>query len=137
MPSLDTIQQKYDNPQNGIVTHAITIDVEDYYHVAAFKDVIRPAEWPDWPSRVEANTDKILQLLDSRNTKGTFFILGWVADKYPNIVKSISAQGHEIASHGYSHQLIYEQTPEVFRSETQKSKSKNQKSYSLPRTRLK
>jgi polysaccharide deacetylase family protein (PEP-CTERM system associated) len=108
--------------KNRSVTHAMTVDVEDYYHVAAFAKVISPAEWDNWPSRVEANTNKLLQLFDDSNIKITFFILGWVAERYPELVKSIRKQGHEIASHGYSHQLIYTQTPDVFRSETIKSK---------------
>lgn len=104
------------------VTHAMTVDVEDYYHVAAFANVIKPDDWPQWPSRVEANTDRLLGLFDQANIKITFFILGWVAEHYPQIVRKIHAQGHEIASHGYSHQLIYKQSPEVFRAETAKSK---------------
>ena len=104
------------------VTHAMTVDVEDYYHVAAFAQVIKPTEWPQWPSRVEANTHKLLQLFADHNIQITFFILGWVAERYPELVKTIRAQGHEIASHGFSHQLIYKQTPAVFREETQKSK---------------
>lgn len=108
--------------QSPAVTHAMTVDVEDYYHVAAFAKVIKPSEWEQWPSRVEANTDKLLQLFDDANIRITFFILGWVAERYPDLVRRIHAQGHEIASHGYSHQLIYTQTPDVFRAETAKSK---------------
>lgn len=108
--------------QAQTITHAMTVDVEDYYHVAAFAKVIKPGEWDQWPSRVEANTDKLLQLFDDANIKITFFILGWVAEHYPELVKRIRTQGHEIASHGYSHQLIYRQTPDVFRAETIKSK---------------
>ena len=104
------------------VTHAMTVDVEDYYQVAAFANVIKPAEWTQWPSRVEDNTDKLLQLFDDAGIKITFFILGWVAERHPELVKRIHAQGHEIASHGYSHQLIYKQTPDVFRDETARSK---------------
>jgi len=104
------------------ITHAMTVDVEDYYHVAAFAKVIKPSDWDNWPSRVEANTHKLLQLFADRDLKITFFILGWVAERYPELVKTIRAQGHEIASHGYSHQLIYSQTPDVFRTETAKSK---------------
>lgn len=107
--------------QNAI-THAMTVDVEDYYHVAAFAKVIKPGEWDNWPARVEQNTERLLQLFADHNIKITFFILGWVAEKYPQLVKSIHQQGHEIASHGFSHQLIYTQTPEVFRAETAKSK---------------
>jgi polysaccharide deacetylase family protein (PEP-CTERM system associated) len=108
--------------QPNAITHAMTVDVEDYYHVAAFAKVIKPSEWDQWPSRVEANTDKLLQLFADANIKITFFILGWVAERYPELVKRIRSQGHEIASHGYSHQLIYKQTPEIFRAETAKSK---------------
>jgi len=104
------------------VTHAMTVDVEDYFHVAAFAKVIKPSDWHQWPSRVEANTDKLLQLFADHNLKITFFVLGWVAERHPQLVKRICAQGHELASHGYSHQLVYQQTPEVFRSETAKSK---------------
>jgi polysaccharide deacetylase family protein (PEP-CTERM system associated) len=108
--------------QNNSITHAMTVDVEDYYHVAAFANVIKPSEWKNWPSRVEANTHRLLQLFDDADIKITFFILGWVAEHYPELVKTIRAQGHEIASHGYSHQLIYKQDPEIFRAETAKSK---------------
>lgn len=104
------------------ITHAMTVDVEDYYHVAAFAKVIKPGDWDNWPSRVEQNTERLLQLFANHNIKITFFILGWVAEKYPQLVKTIRQQGHEIASHGFSHQLIYNQSPEVFRAETAKSK---------------
>ncbi|WP_036186332.1 XrtA system polysaccharide deacetylase [Marinimicrobium agarilyticum] len=104
------------------VTHAMTVDVEDYYQVAAFFGVVKPEDWEQWPSRVEANTDRLLKLFDEAGIKITFFILGWVAERHPELVKRIQAEGHEIASHGYSHQLIYKQTPEVFREETRRSK---------------
>jgi polysaccharide deacetylase family protein (PEP-CTERM system associated) len=102
--------------------HAMTVDVEDYFHVAAFNKVITPSEWPNWPSRVEANTHQLLDLFAKHQIHITFFILGWVAQRYPDLVRAIQTGGHEIASHGYSHQLIYRQTPEVFRAETLKSK---------------
>lgn len=104
------------------ITHAMTVDVEDYYHVAAFSNVINPQDWDKWPSRVEANTYRLLQLFDDAKIKITFFILGWVAERHPDLVKNIHERGHEIASHGYSHQLIYKQTPAIFRAETLKSK---------------
>ena len=102
--------------------HAMTIDVEDYFHVAAFRNVVRPNQWNQQPSRVVNSTHRILQLFADKNIHGTFFVLGWVAERYPELVKEISALGHEVASHGYSHQLIYGQTPEVFRAETLRSK---------------
>ncbi len=104
------------------VTHAMTVDVEDYFHVAAFNKVIDPSAWESWPCRVEQNTNTLLALFDRNKIKITFFILGWVAERYPELIKRIHQQGHEIASHGYSHQLIYKQDPKVFREETAKSK---------------
>ena len=107
---------------SSTVTHAMTIDVEDYYHVAAFGNVIDPSDWPKWPSRVENNTRRLLALFDDSGIKATFFVLGWVAERYPELIKEIASQGHEIASHGYSHQLIYTQSQQTFRDETTKSK---------------
>lgn len=104
------------------VTHAMTIDVEDYFHVAALAEAIKPEEWNNWPSRVEGNTERLMALFDEKGIKATFFVLGWVANKYPELVKRISDNGHEVASHGYSHQLVYGQSPEVFRQETQRSR---------------
>lgn len=100
----------------------MTVDVEDYFHVAAFSKVIDTESWSDYPSRVERNTDILLELFKRKNIHATFFVLGWVAERYPHIVKRIVEQGHEVASHGYSHQLIYTQTPDVFKEETYKSK---------------
>jgi len=102
--------------------HAMTIDVEDYFHVAALSGVVKPSQWDQQPSRVVENTQKILNLFNNKNIRGTFFILGWVAERYPDLVKEIAADGHEIASHGYSHQLIYSQSQAVFREETHRSK---------------
>lgn len=107
---------------SSFIKHAMTVDVEDYFHVAAFADVISTENWDSYPCRVEQNTDTLLALFETKQIKATFFVLGWVAERYPNIVKKIVAQGHELASHGYSHQLVYSQTPEVFREETYKSK---------------
>ncbi len=100
----------------------MTVDVEDYFHVAAFAKVIDAKGWDRYPCRVERNTDVLLQLFEQKQIKATFFVLGWVAERYPEIVRKIVAQGHEIASHGYSHQLVYSQTPEIFREETHRSK---------------
>jgi polysaccharide deacetylase family protein (PEP-CTERM system associated) len=102
--------------------NVLTIDVEDYFQVAALAESIETNKWDSIPTRVEANTDKILAIFNDNAVKGTFFTLGWVAERYPGIVKKIQAEGHEIASHGYSHQLIYDQDIEVFRQETIKSK---------------
>ena len=104
------------------IQNALTIDVEDYFQVAALAEAVDYDDWASMEYRVEANTDRILSLFDEAGVKGTFFTLGWVAERSPEMVKRIAAAGHEVASHGYSHQLIYNQTPEVFREETIRSK---------------
>lgn len=102
--------------------NAFSVDVEDYFQVAALAPAIPVESWPTRELRVEANTEVILELCAEKNIRGTFFILGWVAEKSPALVKRIAAAGHEIACHGYSHQLIYRQTQEVFRQETFRAK---------------
>jgi polysaccharide deacetylase family protein (PEP-CTERM system associated) len=101
--------------------NALTIDVEDYYHVTGFESVIQRADWDGYESRVERNTLRLLDLLDTHHTRATFFVLGWVAERHPQLVRTIHARGHEVASHGYAHQRIYTQTPQQFRQETQRS----------------
>lgn len=103
--------------------NALSIDVEDYFHVSAFREQISPNQWPDFESRVERNTDKTLQVLDDGATKATFFVLGWVAKRHPQIVRRIAEQGHEVACHGYSHQLIYRQQRGAFADETLSAKA--------------
>ena len=102
--------------------NALTIDVEDYYQVSAFESVVRFEDWDRYESRVEKNTYGLLDLLDECGTKATFFMLGWIAERYPRLVQAINNRGHEIASHGYAHRRIYTQTPEEFRQETRRSK---------------
>jgi len=104
------------------VLNALSVDVEDYYQVSAFESVVRIDSWGQHESRVERNTHRVLDLLDEGNVKATFFILGWVAERSHNLVRIISSRGHEIASHGYAHQLIYTQTREQFRDETRRAK---------------
>jgi len=103
--------------------NALTVDVEDYFQVGALSSAIRPEDWDNWPCRVERNTDLLLELFHRHNTLGTFFVLGWIAERYPALIRRIRDGGHEVASHGYSHQLVYTQTPEVFRDETARSKA--------------
>lgn len=103
--------------------NAFTVDVEDYFQVEALSKVIKPDEWNKFNCRVEKNTNIILELLEKNGQKGTFFILGWIAKRYPGLIQQISSQGHEIASHGMSHQLIYNQSKKVFRQETIDSKA--------------
>ena len=105
-----------------MIQNALTVDVEDYFQVAALAEAVDRKDWPTMEYRVEANTDQLLQLFERRNVRATFFTLGWVAERSPDLVRRIQKAGHEIASHGYSHQLVYNQSPEVFREETRKSK---------------
>lgn len=105
------------------VKNALSIDVEDYFHVAAFSKVIKPSDWDSMDSHVEKNTFNLLELLNTANVRATFFVLGWVAERKKMLIRTIHAQGHEVACHGYSHQLIYTQTPQKFSSETKSAKS--------------
>ncbi|MBV8784687.1 MAG: DUF3473 domain-containing protein [Gammaproteobacteria bacterium] len=102
--------------------NAFTIDVEDYFHVAALSSAISRDSWTLRESRVEANTERLLRMLDERGVHATFFVLGWVAERQPQLVRRIAAAGHEIACHGYSHQLVYRQSPKEFREETARAK---------------
>jgi polysaccharide deacetylase family protein (PEP-CTERM system associated) len=102
--------------------NAFTVDVEDYFHVAALSSAITRESWPTHESRVERNTERLLALLAERGVRGTFFVLGWVAERSPGLVRRIAASGHEIACHGFSHQLIYQQAREEFREETVRAK---------------
>jgi polysaccharide deacetylase family protein (PEP-CTERM system associated) len=99
------------------VTNALTIDVEDYFQVSAFAPHIPRSEWPARECRIERNVDRILAMLDERGTKATFFTLGWIAERYPELVKRIAATGHEVASHGYGHERVTEQTEATFFSD--------------------
>ena len=108
-------------PDRSIV-NAMTIDVEDYFHVSVFDGVVPRHLWEGFESRVCSNTDRLLQLFDSYEVKATFFVLGWVAERYPELVRRIVAQGHELASHGYGHRLVYDQTPKAFREDVRRAK---------------
>jgi polysaccharide deacetylase family protein (PEP-CTERM system associated) len=105
------------------VPNALTVDVEDYFHVAALASSIPRDSWTSCESRVVGNTQRLLSLFEQFDVKATFFVLGWVAERYPQLVRDIAARGHEIACHGFSHRLVYEQSPEEFYEETQRSKS--------------
>ncbi|RPI77861.1 MAG: DUF3473 domain-containing protein [Desulfobacteraceae bacterium] len=102
--------------------NALTIDVEDYFQVTAFENCIRPDDWGYYPLRVAGNTLRILDILDEWSVKATFFILGWVAEKMPALVREIQKRGHEIACHGYNHQLIYRIGRNEFRKDIRKAK---------------
>jgi len=102
--------------------NALSFDVEDYFQVAALAGAVDRSSWESTPRRVERSTGLLLEILASSNTRATFFFLGWVAEREPQLVRRVAAAGHEIACHGYSHRLVYEQTPEEFREETLRSK---------------
>lgn len=106
-----------------MIKNYLTIDVEDYYQVSAFENIIKPTEWDAMEHRVANNTKKILALLTENKIKATFFIVGWVADKYPYLVKDIHAHGHAIGCHSYWHRKVYDLTPEEFRADTKRAKS--------------
>ena len=101
----------------------MSVDVEDYFQVEAFAGSVTRGDWQHYASRVEHNTRRILDLLDESRVKGTFFILGWVADHYPRLVQQIVARGHEPACHSYWHRRIYELTPAAFREDTLRAKN--------------
>lgn len=104
-------------PLKIYMKNAVTIDVEDYFQVTAFERHVRREEWHHYPMRVKDNTFRILDMLDELGIMATFFILGWVAKHSPAIVKEIQRRGHEIACHGYAHQLVYQLEPEKFRAD--------------------
>jgi polysaccharide deacetylase family protein (PEP-CTERM system associated) len=101
--------------------NAISVDVEDYFHVEAFAKTIATEQWAAFQCRVEKNVDLILELMARHGTRATFFVLGWVAEKVPRLVPKIAGAGHEIGCHGYAHQHIGRQTPEVFRQDLRKA----------------
>ncbi|MFO0773245.1 MAG: XrtA system polysaccharide deacetylase [Nitrospiraceae bacterium] len=103
--------------------HCLTFDIEEHFQVSAFASPMRRRHWGKLESRVEQNTEKILAMLAVRELHATFFVLGWVAERVPSLVRRIVAEGHELASHGYGHELITSQTPAVFREDIRKAKT--------------
>ena len=99
---------------SALIRNAMTIDVEDYFQVSAFASHIPRDSWPSLSCRVERNIDRILAMLDERDVKATFFTLGWIAERYPAMVRLIVDNGHELASHGYHHLRASDQSPDEF-----------------------
>lgn len=99
------------------MVNALTIDVEEYFHPNAMDGAVDPSEWDALPSRVERNTYRILDLLSERDVRATFFVLGWVAERWPGLVREIARRGHEVACHGFAHRLVYRLGPEQFRAD--------------------
>ena len=106
----------------GAILNALTIDVEDYFQVSAFAPYIPRTEWDDRDCRVERNVDRILRMLDDHATRATFFMLGWIAERYPQLARRIVDSGHELASHGYAHRRASEQREEAFYADIQLAK---------------
>jgi len=102
--------------------NALTIDLEDYYHATAFEHIIDKRKWEDMESRIQQNLEKILSILDEYQVKATFFALGWVAERYPILIRTIVNEEHEVASHGYNHTMINHQSKGSFKEDIIKTK---------------
>jgi polysaccharide deacetylase family protein (PEP-CTERM system associated) len=102
--------------------NALTIDVEEYFHVSAFEQIVTSEDWPAYESRVEQTTGRLLEHFSEAGAKATFFVLGWVAERHPGLVRTIRAAGHEVASHGYAHQVLTALTPSQFRDDVRRAK---------------
>jgi peptidoglycan/xylan/chitin deacetylase (PgdA/CDA1 family) len=99
------------------IVNALTIDVEEHFHPNAMDEAVAPDQWDALPHRVEANTHHVLDLLSEHGVKATFFVLGWVAERWPRLVADIARQGHEVACHGFAHRLAYKLGPAGFRTD--------------------
>jgi polysaccharide deacetylase family protein (PEP-CTERM system associated) len=105
------------------IVNAMTVDVEDYFQVSAFDEVVGYHQWDEFESRVVPNTDRLLAIFSECGVRATFFVLGWVAERQPALVRRIAESGHEVASHGHAHQLVYSQQREEFREDLRRSKA--------------
>lgn len=103
------------------IVNALTVDVEDYFHVSAFTNFVRRSDWDGLESRVCRNTERLLDIFDEAEVRGTFFVLGWVAERFPALVGRIHDAGHEVASHSFEHGLVYDTTPEAFRQDLRRA----------------
>jgi polysaccharide deacetylase family protein (PEP-CTERM system associated) len=101
--------------------NALSCDVEDWFQVGAFETVIAKSDWETLPQRVERNADAVLALFDEAGVKGTFFTLGWVAERYPALIRRIADTGHEVASHGWDHDRVFTLAPEAFRADLRRA----------------
>lgn len=104
-------------------THCLTFDIEEHFQVSAFDTLAQRGQWDRLESRVQRNTEKILAILETRKISATFFVLGWVAERHPNLIRALASAGHEVASHGYEHRMVTTQTPDQFREDIRKSKT--------------
>jgi len=106
-----------------MMQNALSVDVEDWFQVGAFERTLRRADWDGLTHRVEVNSDAVLDLFAQADVKATFFTLGWVAERYPALMRRIADAGHEVASHGYDHARVFTFTPEQFRADLRKSRA--------------
>lgn len=104
------------------LVNAMSVDVEDFFQVQAFAGVVKRDDWSGFQTRVVQNTERVLDVFARANTKATFFSLGWVAERYPALIRRIVAEGHELGSHGWAHHLVGDQTPEAFRDDIRRTK---------------
>ena len=103
------------------VENILTVDLEDWFHICGIRHIIPETLWPRLEGRVTGNTLKILDFLKKRGVKATFFVLGFIAERYPDLIKEIQSKGHEIASHGYGHRRVYTMSPHAFREDVRKA----------------
>jgi polysaccharide deacetylase family protein (PEP-CTERM system associated) len=122
LPESDACSDAHAQRRSGVV-NAMTVDVEDYFHVSVFDGLVPRVKWNQLESRVIANTEHLLEIFDESRITATFFVLGWVGERFPSLVSRIAERGHEVASHGYAHRLIYDQTPRAFRDDVRRSKA--------------
>lgn len=106
------------------IVNAFSVDVEDYFHVEALAQTVRPADWDGLEYRAEGNTRRLLDLLAGAGVRGTFFVLGWIARRSPALIRDIHKAGHEVACHGMTHQVVYGQTRQIFTDETREAKQR-------------
>ena len=109
-------------PKGSRLMNVVSVDVEDYFHAETFAGIVQRSEWDSYASRVEDNTRRLLDLFARLNVEATFFVLGWVAERFPKLVRDIASTGHEVACHSYWHRLIYKLDPAEFRSDTYRAK---------------
>src|SRR5215510_5853618 len=120
----DGVRLKNDgtNAIASAIVGAMTVDVEDYFQVAAFANNVRRQDWDSFPCRVERNLDRILSMFEEQRVAATFFTLGWIAERYPKAIQRIIAGGHELASHGYEHERVHAQDSKTFREDISRTK---------------
>jgi polysaccharide deacetylase family protein (PEP-CTERM system associated) len=107
---------------NAVVLNGLSVDIEDWFQVGAFEQTIRRDDWDSLMPRIERNSDAVLALFDRAGARGTFFTLGWVAERYPALIRRIADSGHEVASHGWDHQRVFTMSPEAFRADLRRAR---------------